>query len=194
MNRITAGSSNALTTILQNKNLYNRTPVITGLIGLNVGFYALYKFSSGPKQSRMRRALTLQAEGSPTCMATMHFCHTSLMPLLFNTAILFTVGNAHVLTYGLTSFATIYGASCGAGALNAAYDMRSNQTQSQAGGMAGSAGLLAYQCFRNPKWFNNFPGKSMGFFFGFLVYSMMYNDKAALGGVGAGYAAFLLAL
>ena len=130
MNRITASSSsltNLLQSGLQNKNLYNRTPAIAGLIGLNLGFYGLYKFSCGPKQSRMRRTFTLQPEGSYMSLFTMHFAHTSLMPLLFNTAILFSLGNAHVLAHGLTSFATIYGASCGAGAVNAAIDMRSNQ-------------------------------------------------------------------
>ena len=124
----------------------------------------------------------------------MHFAHTSLVPLLFNTAVLFSLGNAHILAHGLASFATIYGASCGLGALNACYDMRSNQAQAQAGGMAGSAGLIAYHAMRNPLWFNMRAGKAAGCLFGFLCYGMMYNDKAALGGVGAGYAAFLLAL
>ena len=164
------------------------------MIGLNLGFYGLYKFSCRPKQSRMRRAFTLGPDSSMLSMATFHFAHTSLVPLLFNSAILFSLGNAHILAHGLTSFATIYGASCGMGAVHASLDMRSNQTQVQAGGMAGSAGLIAYHAMRNPVWFNMRAGKAAGVLFGFLCYSMLYNDKAALGGVGAGYAAFLLAL
>ena len=60
--------------------------------------------------------------------------------------------------------------------------------------MAGSAGLIAYHAWRNPHWFNMRAGKAAGVLFALLSYGMLYNDKAALGGVGAGYTAFLLAL
>ena len=127
-------------------------------------------------------------------MLTMHFCNTKLIPLVFNTFVLASLGNAHILAHGLTSFAAVYGGSCGMGAAMSAYDMRSNAAQVQAGGMAGSAGLIAYHAMRNPGWFNMRAGKAAGILFGLLSYSMVYNDKAALGGVGAGYAAFCLAL
>ena len=71
--------------------------------------------------------------------------------------------------------------------------MRNNAAQVQAGGMAGSAGLIAYHALRNPGWFKFgiAPTLALG---AMLFYGMGYDDKAALGGVSAGYLAFLLAL
>ncbi len=66
MNRIAQGS-NMLRLGIQDagvmnkmqKTLGNTNAYILGMVGVNVGFYGLYKFSCGPKQARLRRTLTL---------------------------------------------------------------------------------------------------------------------------------------
>ena len=59
--------------------------------------------------------------------------------------------------------------------------------------MAGSAGLIAYHAMRNPAWFRVglTPLMVLG---SMLLYGIVYDDKAAIGGLSTGFAAFLLAV
>ena len=173
---------------------YTRPSIITGLVTANIGFYGMYMLSCGPSRQRMSRIYTLQPESGPQSLFTFHFAHTSLLPLLFNCGVLATLGASHLAVQGCASFMTVYGASLGVGALMSAADMRNNPNQTQAGGMAGSAGLIAYHAMRNPSWFRMRHGAPAAILGSLLMYGMLYDDKAALGGVSAGYAAFLLAL
>ena len=141
----------------------------------------------------MRRTVCLEPESGITSLASFHFCHTSLAPLLFNCGVLATLGSTHIAAMGVTHFAQVYFGSCAAGALLSAIDIRNNPLQTQAGGMAGSAGLIAYHAMRNPAWFRAgfTPMMALG---AVLLYGMAYDDKAAVGGVAAGFAGFLLAI
>ena len=60
--------------------------------------------------------------------------------------------------------------------------------------MASSAGLITYNCFRNPNWFKFARVPSLFWVVALAMYGGYYNDKAAVGGVAGGYLAFLLAL
>ena len=78
-----------------------------------------------------------------------HFCHTSLPYFAFNSAVLWTLGNYHVLKYGTRHFAALYGASCLIGGVLTAANLVSNENAFLAGGICGSSGLIAYNVFRN---------------------------------------------
>ena len=122
-----------------------------------------------------------------------HIGHTSLPNLLFNGAILYTIGNYHVLKYGNAHFLTLYGLGCLAGGIFAAYNARCNPQQKLSGGIAGTGALLGYNLFRNPMWFK-YALNPLWYLPLFVLYSVFYNDRGALGGVSLGYAAFLFGL
>ena len=172
---------------------YERPLLIKQLLTANLAFFGIYHLSCGSQKLRMRRTVCLEPESGITSLATFHFCHTNIVPLLFNCGVLATLGSSHLVHMGASHFASVYFGSCAAGAVFAAWDMRSNPNQTQAGGMAGSAGLIAYHAMRNKHWFRAgfTPMMALG---GMLLYGMVYDDKAALGGTSAGFAAFLLAL
>ena len=89
---------------------------------------------------------------------------------------------------------TVFGLSCAIASVLGAMDVRGNGKQQIAGGMAGTAGLITYNYFANPQWLR-FGNVSPIFWLAGLTFYSVYNqDKAAVGGVGAGYLAFLLAL
>lgn len=50
-------------------------------------------------------------------LAAFHFANFKLPWLLFNSAILYTIGNYHVLKYGTPHFLKFFALSAGAGAL-----------------------------------------------------------------------------
>lgn len=59
--------------------------------------------------------------------------------------------------------------------------------------MAPAAGLIAYNVFRNPGWFKyGFRALPMLAVLG--LYGALYEDRAAIGGMGLGYLAFVLGL
>ena len=116
-----------------------------------------------------------------------------MVPLLFNSGVLLTLGQAHVAAYGLNSFLTLYGASCAAGAGAATIGINSDANATQAGGIAGSAGLIAYHALKNPTFFRTSftPAIALA---SMLLYGFYFKDNAALGGFSGGYLMFLFAL
>ena len=60
--------------------------------------------------------------------------------------------------------------------------------------MASSAGLITYNCFKNPNWFKCMRLPPYMWVIALAMYGGYYNDKSAVGGVAGGYLAFLLAL
>lgn len=81
------------------------------------------------------------------------------------------------------------GVTAAGSSLFAAVDVRKNQTKSYAGGLGVSAGLLTYSAFAHPTLLT--PISLVG---AAVLYGFYTDDRAILGGVSAGYAAFLLAL
>ncbi len=103
------------------------------------------------------------------------------------------MGNYHVVKYGRNHFLRLLGLSAAAGTLSTGLATKNDREFSSAGGIALSAGLITYHAFRNPLWFkfgiSSYPLMAL-----IILYSAFNNDRAALGGVGAGYLAFLAAL
>ena len=59
--------------------------------------------------------------------------------------------------------------------------------------MAPAAGLIAYNVFRNPGWFK-YALSPMSLLVVMVMYGAFYNDRAAIGGIGMGYLAFIFGL
>ena len=79
-------------------------------------------------------------------------------------------------------------------ALSAAIEVRNNQEKSYVGGLGVSAGLLTYAAFLNPGYFRFIKLSPITILAASLLYGFYNEDRSVLGGVSAGYAAFLLAL
>ena len=123
-----------------------------------------------------------------------HFAHTSIAQFIFTSGVLYTLGNYHVAAYGCSSFIRLFGLSALGGTALTAWGLRSGQsTETQAGAMAPASGLIAYHVFRNPGWFK-FALKPLPLLAAITLYAAFYGDRAAMGGVGFGYAAFVLGL
>ena len=77
------------------------------------------------------------------------------------------------------------------GSILTALYLSCNKEGYAAGGMAPSAGLVAYHVYKNPQWFRMalgpFPLISL-----LLLYGICFNDRAAIGGISLGYITFLL--
>ena len=98
------------------------------------------------------------------------------------------------MKYGCTHFMTVYGLSCILGSALGIMDARQNAHQVIAGGMAGSAGLITYNCFANPHFLRFRYAYPLLVLSALTYYAATSGDKAAVGGISAGYLAFLLAL
>ncbi len=59
--------------------------------------------------------------------------------------------------------------------------------------MAPAAGLITYNVFRNPGWFK-FLLRPLPLLAALSLYGAFYGDRAAFGGIAAGYLAFLFGL
>ena len=80
---------------------------------LNAGLFGIYLVGSGPVGHMYRQYLTLESNSSVLAIPTCHFGHTSAAALLFNSGIMWTLGNNHVKKYGCSKFAAVLGVSCG---------------------------------------------------------------------------------
>ena len=100
-----------------------------------------------------------------------------------------TVGRQLIHGRGQTNFLRLFAVTAAGSSVFAAADVYKNQTKSYAGGLGVSAGLLTYSAFAHPALFT--PISLVG---AAVLYGFYADDKAILGGVSAGYAAFLLAL
>ena len=168
--------------------------LVRNMILGQVAFYGTYQLVSGPNKMKLKRYFTVSPESSLLSLATFNLCHTNAVPLLFNMAILGTVGASLCRTRGSTTFLTVWGLGAAASAVLTAIDARSNQKQTQAGAMGPSTALLSYTCFSNPAFFTLSRFNPLFMVAVALGYGITYDDKAAIGGIPAGYLAFLLAL
>ena len=174
-----------------------RHGMIKQLVALNVGLYGAYMLMSGPMALVYKNYLTLDTNSSILSVPLCHLGHTSAITLLFNSGVLWTIGNSHAKAYGCMRFVTVFGAGCAVASILGALEVYKNGGSAIAGGLAGSSALIAYNTFANPTWFNimskwtHFPLMNLALL---ALYGAYYNDKAIIGGVAGGYAAMLLAL
>ena len=161
---------------------------------VNGAMYAAYLLSSGPAKLSFKSHFTASPNTNFESLAWFHFSHTALLQFLFTSAAFYTIGNYHVAAYGCTHFATLFGVTALGGSLLTGIGLKSGRTDIyQAGAMAPAAGLITYNVFRNPGWFKVFlrPLPLLTFL---ALYGAFYNDRAAIGGIGAGFLAFALGI
>ena len=171
-----------------------RASTIKKLLLANSAIYAAYLLSSGPAKLAHKAHLTAGPNTSFESLFLYHFSHTSLLQFLFTSTVFYTIGNYHVAAYGCASFMRLFGASAIGGSLLTGLALKSGRTDIyQAGAMAPAAGLITYNVFRNPGWFKFFL-RPLPLLAALTLYGAFYNDRAAIGGVGAGYLAFLFGL
>ena len=91
-----------------------------------LAFYGFYSLVSGPSQMKLKKYFTVTPESGMQSLATFHFCHTSVTPLLVNLGVLGTLGAYHARTSGTHSFMRLFGLGCAAASIAVAIDARSN--------------------------------------------------------------------
>ena len=180
------------------KNLPGANQEIPALLkNMMVGqlaFFGIYTLASGPNQMKLKRWFTVYSDSGLQSLATYHFCHTSAMPLLLNLTALSTLGVYHYRTIGAHSFMRLFGLGCAAASLCVAMDARSNENQTQAGSIGASSALLSYHVMKNPAYFGMMRVAPLTLPAAALAYGIYNNDAAVVGGLTAGYAAFLMCL
>ena len=159
-----------------------------------LAFFGLYTLSNGPNKMKLKRTFTVSPESGMQSLATFHLCHTDAMMCALNLGILGTVGSYVCRARGANTFTQILGLGALGASLAVAVDARGNASQVQAGSLGLSAAMLTYACFAQPQYFAVARFHPFTFVGGALLYGMLYNDKAVVGGASAGYIAFLLAL
>lgn len=167
-----------------------RTSTIKYILGANLFTFGLYHLSTGPSQLAQQQVLQLGPNSSIVSLLTSHFSYTNPLSLLFHGGILYTIGNYHVLKYGCSHFLTLYGAGLAIGGLLAAYELYSNRNIHHLGGSAGTGALIAYNVMKNPQWFK-FGLNPFYLLTAYALYASFYGDRAAFGGLAAGYLSFL---
>ena len=192
MNLLSACSTHPLVKRLPVCNA--RSTVVRRILFANTALYGLYLLATGPYKLAYERQFTAGPASNIESLGFFHFAHTSLPQFLFTSATLYTLGHYHAAAYGAGSFLTLFGASAFAGSALTAVGLRTGSTtQTQAGAMAPAAGLIAYHVFRNPGWFK-FVFRPIPLLALVTLYGAYTGDRAAIGGVGAGYLAFLFGL
>ena len=171
-----------------------RTKIIKNLLIANAGIYGIYLLSPGPYKMQFQRQFTAAPDSNFESLAYFHFAHTSLAQFVFTSGVLYTLGNYHVAAYGCSHFMRLFGASALGGSILTTIGLKSGSaTQGQAGAIAPAAGLIAYHVFRNPAWFK-FALGPVQLLAALTLYGAVYGDRAALGGIGFGYLAFIFGL
>ena len=171
-----------------------RTRTIKYLLYANTTLYGLYLLSDpGSFKLIYDKCFVATPNSATHSLLFFHFSHTSLPYFLFNSAVMYTLGNYHVLRYGSHHFLRLFGMSALGGSIFTALQFYSNKEGYAAGGIAPSAGLIAYNVFRNPQWFRYLVGPSTLMSL-VLLYGILYNDRAAIGGFSLGYLTFLIGL
>uniref|UniRef100_A0A7S3MLQ0 Peptidase S54 rhomboid domain-containing protein n=1 Tax=Favella ehrenbergii TaxID=182087 RepID=A0A7S3MLQ0_9SPIT len=172
----------------------NMPMLVRNLFLGQLGFFGLYSLVSGPNRMKLKRYFTVSPESGLQSLATFHLCHTGAISCAFNLGILGSIGSAICRQRGAGALTTLLGLGAAGASIAVAMDARSNPAQVQAGSMGLSAAMLTYAAFKMPGYFALVRFQPMTFVAAAIAYGMMYDDKAAIGGITAGYLAFLLAL
>ena len=168
--------------------------LIKQMFTAQLAFFGIYTLASGPNQMKLKRYFTVSPDSGMQSLATFHFCHTSALPLLVNLGALTTLGVYTCKTQGVHPFMRLFGLGSIAASLAVAMDARSNEAQTQAGSIGGSSALLSYHVMKNPMYFSMFRVAPLTLPAAALAYGIYNNDAAVVGGLTAGYAAFLMCL
>lgn len=80
----------------------------------------------GPLSQTYKKFLTLDSNSSVLAVPTASFGHTSLLALLFNSGVLWTIGNSHAVKYGCMRLTTVFGAGCAVATVLAAKEVYTN--------------------------------------------------------------------
>ena len=193
MNRLTAGASQGLALIKMPAKVEKMPALLKNMFMGQLAFFGFYSLISGPSQMKMKRNFTVSPESGMQSLFTFNFCHTSPVSLAVNLGVLSTLGAYHYRTVGAHSFMRLFGLGCIAASIAVAVDARSNPKQVQAGSAGGSAALLTYTSFANPAYFSMWKMSPLMITALTLGYGVYFDDKAVVGGIAGGYAAFLLA-
>lgn len=143
---------------------------------------------------KLKRYFTVSPDSGLQTLATFHMCHTSALPLLVNLGMMGSLGSYLCKTRGTGAFTQLLAMGAIGATLAVTADARSNPDQVQAGSLGLSATMITYAAFRAPGYFAMWRFSPLTMVAATLGYGMMYDDKAIVGGVAAGYAAFLMAL
>ena len=168
-----------------------RHGMVKRLVQVSAGLYGAYFLASGPVGLMYKKHFTLQGDSSILSLPLCHFSHTNMATFLFNSGILWTIGNMHAKKFGCAHFTSVLGISCAAATALGVYHVMNNNEPTIAGGMAASAGLVTYNVFANPHWFKVMRLHPYSWVAAFALYGAFGNDKAAVGGIAGGYLAFL---
>ena len=169
-----------------------RAQPISMFIGANAALYLYYKYLPGHAKMNFRAMFTKEPGSSLMSVLTSPFTHTNVALLLANSAVMYTLGNYHLLQYGAVHLGVIFAiGSLGAYALTHAQILQTGEG-SFAGGTGGSAGLIIYNAFRNPAWFSAVnPYALIG---AISLYAAYTGDRAVFGGMMGGFLSYLLLL
>ena len=154
----------------------------------------MYLLGSGSFKLAYERLFTAAPNSNSESLLLFHFGHTSLPQFLFTSTVFYTIGHYHATAYGCSHFMRLFALSALGGSVLQAIGLRTGgTTQTQAGAMAPAAGLIAYNVFRNPAWFQAFlrPVPLLALL---ALYGTFYGDRAAVGGMGLGYLTFVFGL
>ena len=157
-------------------------------------FFGAYCMMSGPNKMKLKRYFTVSPDSGLQTLATFHMCHTSALPLLINLGMMGSLGAHLCRTRGASAFTQLLAVGAVGATLAVAVDARSNPDQVQAGSLGLSATMLTYAALRSPSYFAMWRFSPVTWVAASLAYGLFYDDKAVVGGIAAGYAAFLMAL
>ena len=178
---------NILKEVVLRRSSWGMNPHISGFIGYNLLAYGMYKYISGPTKNNFRRKYTVEPGSSALGYLTAHLFPTSFWDMTISAALMFSVGNKHILKYGALHFWKIAAlGAVGASTMAMTYD------KSEYSGALGSAfSVTFYNAIKNPGWFMYGKYFTAALLFGYCVY---YNDHIAGGSLISAYLAFLFAL
>ena len=104
------------------RNLETRHGVVKQLVGVNAVLFGGYFLANGPLGLIYKNHFTLGPNSSVLSVGLSHFGHTSTPAFLFNSFVLWTIGNYHAKQYGCTRLAKLLGLSCGIASVLGAYE------------------------------------------------------------------------
>ena len=70
------------------------------MVGFNLFLYGAYRMQIGPSKIMRHRIMEVKQDSKIPSLFYFHFFNSNLISLFFNSALVYTIGNYHVLKYG----------------------------------------------------------------------------------------------